>query len=310
MHLQKKKRQHFVSRNYLRKWADGERIFCLMDDRIFKTSLMNVGQEKYFYKLKELSNEEIIFLKEYIKKSERSFLHTLNAGWIHLFDQIFSIRKAINNAGGSDPKIENMIEVTICNFEEELQTKVESDGEKYLNRLYDEDLSFYDSDDDLIPFLYYLCLQYLRTQKMASNVSQSLGSFRDFNIGAMWAVLRHISATNVGWVLYAERRRYYPVLLKNDTRMQFITGDQPVINTFAVGLNIHQEPEDLEFYYPITPQLAFLLTNKEEFRNRRSIYLNEFDVEKYNEGIFEQSGKQVYASDQKILESIRSHRAY
>jgi len=83
-----------------------------------------------------------------------------------------------------------------------------------------------------------------------------------------------------------------------------------VINTFAVGLNIHQEPEDLEFYYPITPQLAFLLTNKEEFRNRRSIYLNEFDVEKYNEGIFEQSGKQVYASDQKILESIRSHRAY
>ena len=90
------------------------------------------------------------------------------------------------------------------------------------------------------------------------------------------------------------------ILLKNETSKKLITGDQPVINTFAIGLNINQEPEDLEFYYPITPQLAFLLTNKEEFKDRLSIYLNEADVEQYNAGIFDQSGKQVYASNQRI----------
>jgi hypothetical protein len=265
---------------------------------------MNVGQEKYFYRLKELTDKEISFLIEFIKKSKNEFLPDLNAGWISLFDNIFAIRRRINIAGASDSEIEKMIEVIICNFEEEIQTAVESDGEKYLESMYDENLSFYDSDDDLRPFLYFLCIQYFRTQRMASFDTKTLEAFPDFNMDAMWAVLRHICATNVGWVLYAERKDNHPVLLKNETKMEFITGDQPIINTFAVGLNTHQEPDNLEFYYPITPKLAFLLTDKEEFKNCRSIHLNESDVKKYNKGIFDQSGKQVYASNAQILEAV------
>ncbi len=54
LNLQKKKKQHFVWRKYLKGWSENDSIYCLMDGRIFKPGLMGVGQERYFYKLKEL----------------------------------------------------------------------------------------------------------------------------------------------------------------------------------------------------------------------------------------------------------------
>ena len=40
LNLQKKKKQHFVWRKYLRAWSENESIYCLMDGRIFKSGLM------------------------------------------------------------------------------------------------------------------------------------------------------------------------------------------------------------------------------------------------------------------------------
>jgi len=305
MHRQKKKRHHFVWRKYLRSWSNNESIFCRMGERIFPTNLMNIGQEKYFYRLKELKAEEITFLKQFIEQSQRPMLRTLNDGWVSLFDSVFRIRDSVRESGKSNGEIEELLDVAICNFEEEIHSKVETDGEYYLDLLYDRDLSFWESDEELIPFLHYLCLQYFRTQRMAANLQKCLGDFRGFNIEAMWAVLRHISATNVGWVLFAERNRHFPVLLSNETGPPFITGDQPVINTFAVGLQLEQEPDDLEFYYPLSPKLALLVTKDAFYRNRREVTVGESEVNRYNASMFDQSGRQLYASERDVLENVR-----
>jgi hypothetical protein len=84
----------------------------------------------------------------------------------------------------------------------------------------------------------------------------------------------------------------------------FVTGDQPVINTYAVGLDLEEEPEDLEFYHPLTPAIALLLTRKERYRAQSAFPVTESEVMEYNRYIRGQSGKQIYGSTRDVLEQI------
>jgi len=304
MHLEKKKKQHFVWRYYLRKWANNERIFCLMDQKIFATNLMNIGQEKYFYRLKELTNPEIQVLSTLIKKNNTPMLRKLNQGWINFFDMVFEIKKNVDKAERSDSKINQIFDVLICNFEEDFQGSIESTGIEFLEKLYKKDLSFYKNDEKLISFLFFICQQYFRTQKIQTNVISALKQFKNLNIEVMWPVLRHISATSVGFSLFADRNDFYPIIIENQSNLPLITGDQPVINTYANGLSLNEEAKDLEFYYPLSPKMAFLLTPKEKYKGKSVISFYEKDVMEYNRYSFDQSGRQVYASNQDVLKGL------
>jgi hypothetical protein len=62
------KLQHSVPRFYLRAWADREKIYCLQDNEIRNPNIKGVGAENYFYRLQELSPEDVDFLREAIIK--------------------------------------------------------------------------------------------------------------------------------------------------------------------------------------------------------------------------------------------------
>ncbi len=275
-----------------------------MGDKIFESGLMGVGQERHFYKLKELSQEEIQFLIALIEKDQRPLIKQLNQGWLDLFNEIFVIKNKIKQRGKSDASIDEILDVMICNFEEDLHCIIESEGGIFLDKLYKKDVSFYEDDDEVISFIFFICQQYFRTQKLSNNVRESLGSFNGFNIDAMWPVLRHISATTVGFSLYQDRKKFRPILIENTSQIPFITGDQPIINTHAVGLGLEDSPKELEFYYPLTPSLALLLTDNTKFQDYTIIPANKDDVLKYNRYIYDQSGRQIYAAQREPLELL------
>ena len=305
---EKKKRHHFVWRKYLRKWAPDEKIACLMESRIFETDLMNVGQEKYFYKLKELTLEEVAFLKALIERDKRPLIRDLNHGWIDFFNQVFEVKSLIEARGISDPKIDNMLDVLICNFEEDFHCQIESDGERFLESLYNEDVSFYYDDDEIMPFLFFLGQQYFRTSKLKTNIVRSLGGFRNLNIDAMWSVLRHTSATALGCSIYQDRNKFKPIVLTSDSDVPFVTGDQPIINTYAVGLDLEEEPQDLEFYYPVSPCLALLLTCDEQYGEVSRVPVTGSIAAKYNGFVYEQSHRQIFAASSMELEKLCSNQ--
>jgi hypothetical protein len=58
-----KKLHHFVPRFYLKTWAKKNLIYCLQDGEIFRTNLRNVAAENHFYRLKELSPEDVEFIR-------------------------------------------------------------------------------------------------------------------------------------------------------------------------------------------------------------------------------------------------------
>ena len=304
MNLQKKKKQHFVWRKYLKSWSENDSIYCLMDGRIFKSELMGVGQERYFYKLKELTEAEIKLLKAFIDKDTNPMIRKLNHGWIDFFSQVFKIRDLLDSNGVSHPEVEKMLDVLAHNFEEDFHGKIESDAIKFLEMLYRKDLSFYDDDDKLIKFLFFICQQYFRTQNIDNKVRTAIGSFKGFNVEGMWAVLRHTSATSVGFSLYQDRADFRPVLIENASNIPFVTGDQPIINTHAIGLSREEVSSDLEFYYPLTPRLALLLTSNPDLNRKGTVSVGEEIVTMYNTFIYSQAGRQVYSSERDTLEQL------
>ena len=65
MEVLEKKRHHFVWRFYLESWATKGKIWCLskQNSKIFSASTENIGVEKFFYQIKEFTDEDRIFLK-------------------------------------------------------------------------------------------------------------------------------------------------------------------------------------------------------------------------------------------------------
>ncbi|MFH7524865.1 DUF4238 domain-containing protein [Aeromonas sp. A5] len=304
LHKKRKTKQHFVWRNYLRAWANNEIICCLMGNKIFKSNLMGIGQERYFYKLKELRYNEVEFLRALIDQDSRKIIRKLNRGWIDFFNRIFVIKKQLSECKISTPEADEIIDVIVHNLEEDFHSKIEAEAIKFLEMLYKRNLSFYDDEEQLIDFLFFICQQYFRTQNINDNVRKEVCFFQDINIDAMWPVLRHICATNLGFHLYLNRVNIRPVLIENHSNIPFVTGDQPIINTCAIELRPGEIATDIVLYYPLTPTLSLLLTDDPEKIKKGVLIADEHDVIMYNKYIYCKAGKQVYASEKLPLELL------
>jgi hypothetical protein len=74
-----KKLHHYVPRFYLRAWAEKRMVYCLQDGKILHPNIKNVCAENYFYRLKELSPEDVDFLRETLIRDSAEEL-SLGAG--------------------------------------------------------------------------------------------------------------------------------------------------------------------------------------------------------------------------------------
>ena len=64
-----KRRQHYVFQAYLREWLDQDgKLWCLRDAKIFHTDTNNVAHERDFYRVGQLNDDEIKFLKLFLSK--------------------------------------------------------------------------------------------------------------------------------------------------------------------------------------------------------------------------------------------------
>lgn len=113
------------------------------------------------------------------------------------------------------------------------------------------------------------------------------------NIRKIWPILAHIYATNIALTLHLEKE-YKLVLLHNKTLKEFITGDQPLVNTYSSHSKQLLSHNELEFYYPISPKLSILIT-RNIINSREIIIYNEDEIQKYNNMIKESCEEQIYA---------------
>ena len=256
-----KKKQHYVGREYLRPWSNKEQIFCIRNNRIFKSNLTGIAQENYFYEIQDLSQEEILLIKklaiesssELMKESYLSFLNN----YLRVFQYENNFKHMINKE--NKDSVEHMFKKIKINYAEDYHAMVENIGNKYLYLIRESNINFFSDDkEDRIAFLFFVTLQYMRTKRRRN---ETIRAFENDNIGMqkIWPIMAHIYATNIAMSLHLDKA-YQLILLTNNTNIKFITADQPLINTYGVNNKKELTQNELEFYYPITPKLSILIT--------------------------------------------------
>lgn len=288
----------------MRAWSDNEQVWCYRDDKIFLTNLMNIGQERDFYRLKDLTDQDIEVIGLIVNKSHSEMIKKLNHGWIELFTAVFKIREKVNDLGISDSDFEQEIEKKIVNLSENFHSNIESGAIKFLEGMLTNNTDFLSDEDSAIEFIHYLCVQYFRTKNTKENIGNAVSELRVLDIDKAWNILSHIFATTLGCSIYVERALWSAVILQNRTNTLFITGDQPIINTYAAFGKEVTEHDHLEFYYPLSPNKALLLTKRSEYLSVPSKDLSEEEVVCFNDAIIDLSYEQIYAASSFELNQV------
>lgn len=284
--IQKTIHQHYVWRYYLKPWTTNKRIQCKMNGRTFPAGLMTIGQQKYFYKLHEIKQKHLDFLKQFLdtnKIKDKKQLKRENK-FIKLFYKPFSILKLLNKIHFiSNEKYDEILTDT----EEHLYCKIENSGKKFLQQLNSQNISFFNNEKERITFLYFLAEQYFRTSKLKNEVLASASYYNDINTDDVWPIIRHVFADRLARNMY--KRNNGIKLLINSTTKNFITCDQPVMNI------ADNKQLGLCLYYPISPKTAIVI--EENTTNLLNTYeiTNDTEIDFYNTKVKNNYEKQMYA---------------
>ena len=299
------KRQHYVWRNYLRAWADGESIYTLFKTQkeIRKTALMGVAQEKYFYELPELTVVEEAKLKTFINHFSNPDNQDLSNDFFNLFTAHNSIIRNFDPSKSTEEEkkvFEKEVRKIKVNSMEKLHGHIESLGDKLLNIASCDDLDSL-TEDEIYYSIIFLCFQFIRTKPRQKAIEKEINGHQiaDFS-KKVWNILTFTLAFNMARAISIHKDRKI-VLLKNNTDLNFITGDQPSFN-IDTSLNEESLPKVLELYYPISPKLALIVNINSSLDQFLEKEISIDEVNTYNLKLLENSNFFVFGTDKDQLE--------
>lgn len=247
------KRQHYVWREYLRAWAEKDKVFayCKHNNEIIYTDLMNVAQKRFFNKFYEVTGNEKIFLEYSCKDLKGPIKDFLKD--ILLMTEIFSGLKNISDKVNFKNKDFEALEK---NGYETLHTEIEKLGSKLIKCRKFEDIQLFEDDLSKFEALGFICYQYFRTKKQRDSQIKTF-SDEKLDIDKIFSPLAIINASKVSQnISFDPRIRYIFLEIDEDSNCSFITTDQPVINLSAELKDDEGFVKDLIFYYPISPKHA------------------------------------------------------
>lgn len=299
------KRQHYVWRAYLRAWASNDSIYTYILDKnkVEKTSLMKVAQEKYFYKLIELSDFEIEQLEKFISKSHES-LHGIQGDVLFAFKSYTYIKRQLNE--NPIPQIADKLREIEVNSLEKTHGMIEGFGGNLISCRTKEDFDkLFSNSQEKYKAIIYLCVQYLRTRRMKNLIKDAFKGETKKILVNTWSIFSFVLATNIAMNVALNpdlKVRFF----NNINRESFLTGDQPVINLLAEDIDKNGHVKKIEFYYPISPEVAITIHfDERQTETVDEIFINESMLEYFNQFLADNSEKFVFSSSLDDLVTYR-----
>jgi hypothetical protein len=252
-----KKLHHFVPRFYLKSWAKKKLIYCLHDGEILHLNLRNIASENHFYRLQELSPEDVEFVRAVAINDSPAGLKASHEQLLRAFTLPYLAKRKLEHTGSAASDMMMEIDRMIVELNENYHTSIEDVFKPHLDSMLSGDLSFLEDPAKASTFYWGLAVQYLRTNHIKGS-KFAMPPRRFVYYLKVANVLVHILAINLGFNMYARRGQYTIMLLDNSTEVPFITADQPVVNIAANPIET-DPPQRFELYYPLSPKKALLL---------------------------------------------------
>jgi hypothetical protein len=300
----KKRKQHYVWEHYLKAWAVDGQVWCRRGgERRFHTSTENIAHRRDFYRLKEMSERDVQVVETLISKMSEEARRAAR-GWLPHFQLFHEAKRRLeaSGRGSRDRDLERQIDIGINNSEEDLHASVEDRAIPLLAALRDGDDSILGGAERFAEFSWFIAMQYMRTPGvMRRSIEAIRGMIPGFSIEASWGLMRTIFATNIGGSLYARRGALRLTFLDAPAELEFVTGDQPIVNTRAVDVGTDAPPTELELFYPLTPTRALLMDFDfgRALTERRALSAEEATA--FNQMICSESEGQIFARSENAL---------
>ena len=295
----KKRKQHFVWEHYLTEWARAGHLYCDREGAPFPAATGNVAHERDFYRVHDLSDQDIAYVRAIAGRLPAPG-PILAQSWIEFFQRPTKLRRLYESGAARSAEVEDKLDVLYNNLEEELHCKFETDAIPLLASLKKRDASALSHEIMGQSAMMFLAFQYQRTPRMVNGIAGlDAADLPGFNIEAANGVLRAIYATVLANWMYVRQDKVLATFLVADATHGFITGDQPVINTRAIA----GDNTTAEFYYPLSPALALLLSFGAGQPTAREIVLSAEETRRYNQLIVSSRDKLVFAASKADLDA-------
>lgn len=296
--------QHYIWQQYLSAWADGKYVQCLVGDRIFQTTTQNLGVEYDFYKLPEVTDEDlwlITFLTG-LDKAHPVARHHHEGLLVDVLGPLIFAKEcpdALDN-----PEVAKLIEVHRTNAIDDRHTALERSFLPLLPKCLEGDISWFQDTANAIAFCSYVGAQHMHTRAVKAKNIKRLKDRMNLDISRVWDLMALIFGFNYGCSIFFDRANRPLVLVHNETLTPFITSDQPVVNLEGDGENA---PDSLSIYYPISPRLALFIGEPGKPQLPKHGLTDE-QAATLNLRIERRSHLQVYAQTADALEVFRASR--
>ncbi len=220
----RKRRHHYVWKDYLRAWAHGEKIFCLLRGKLLDDKLENVAQERDFYELKALSEDDVAFLRTFVMERAMPHLRALHENALRLYLQAQEVSAVGRRHATTHPDLGKAADVLASNLTEDWHSSVERSAAAHLQALRGGNAAFYEDRDACRDFTLFLATQYFRTKAIKNAVVTSMQLIAGkADVARSWDLMAHMFSINVAWSLFAARTTDKLKILRNETDLDFIT---------------------------------------------------------------------------------------
>lgn len=254
----RKRRHHYVWREYLRAWALDEHVFCLASGHITRPKLTSVAWQRDFYAFQTLSRTDLEFLKYVVGLADPP-MREAHEQTVRNYLRLQKLLEISASRRDSVPEAGELEDLLRSNVIEDWHSSIESSAAPALSALRSGRCDFVQDAGVYLDFVTFLATQYLRTEKMQRQVLS-----RDFTLepGAaerMWPLLVHVLAANMAWTLIRDRPQYGLQLLRSPPGTEFCTSDQPVFNLLGGTAASDTPPAETQLFYPVSPRYAVVL---------------------------------------------------
>lgn len=222
--------------------------------------------------------------------------------------------EAIYHASGiQDQETEAFLNASQCNLMENLHSSHEDAALKVLIALADEQLEILQDKQHMVEFMIFLGQQIVRTKAYRDGVLKGLHRRNDLEVEVAdavahsWWFLSYMFGMNIGFSFFSSRQDSRHALLVNDTDIPFITSDHPVVNVHpCVSETELSVPEYADFYYPISPRVAYIICDSERFTSGKH-NINEAIVNEFNSKVAAQAMVHIVGNSDSAIRPFKKH---
>ncbi|WP_459759590.1 DUF4238 domain-containing protein [Pseudomonas fluorescens] len=313
------RKHHYVWAYYLSAWSTENNSniwYVTKKGKVCEDSVRGLSREEDFNKIHKLTDVDASYIELWPSSNSPS-LQEFHKSQLAFFKKASSI---IDSHIGLEhipefAELKNISESIQYGIFEKTHTAIENLARPVLDELKKGNMNCLEEGRHITSFCNFLAQQLFRTKKVKEKSIEGIKLLPESKLDSEtfkelfernWWFLSYKLALNMGHALCAKAPTDHHTLIKNNTSIDFITSDCPVINIHDSMQRQEpgKPPEQLDLYFPISPKIAYIISAENTYTHL-SLSIDEKTVKKLNIQINSNSHQSIYGTSQEAVRAAR-----